>query len=404
MSVRKIGRYEIVEEIGRGAMGVVYKALDPVLGRTVAIKTISMSHDPEESAENEARFYQEAKAAGGLAHPNIVVVYDIGNAANTNYMAMEFLEGKEVGALWGSGNPAPADSAVDVAMQVAAGLAYAHERGVVHRDIKPANIMVLADGRVKITDFGIAKIRTPEVKTQTGKLLGSPRYMPPEVFLGKRADHRSDVFSLGVILYELLTGTPPFVGESVSALMYQTINLTPSPPSTVRPGLPGMLDFIVAKMLAKEPDERYQSARELAADLREALREMRQSAARESGSKRGGTSEAAAREQDMLDSTVPLVRTGTDLEPQAVPAPTLGISRAFDSLAATHRLAAMTGVEPARDVTTTVNLDQLALSRMATAAPSSGASAAPRWSRLDAAIFAAGTAIAAVIAVVIAIV
>jgi serine/threonine-protein kinase len=163
----------------------------------------------------------------------------------------------------------PVALAVDVAAQVGEGLAYAHQHHVVHRDIKPANIMITPEGRAKIADFGIARMRSSETRTQTGIILGSPRYIAPEQVVGKRADHRSDIFSLGVILYESLTGTTPFNGEGLSALMYQITNHDPAPPSSVNPQVPVMLDYIIAKVLAKSPDARYQSAADLANDLRE---------------------------------------------------------------------------------------------------------------------------------------
>ena len=249
----------------------------------------------------------------------------------------------------------PVEKAVDIAAQVADGLGYAHERGVVHRDIKPANIMILHNGPAKITDFGIARMRHSEVKTQTGMLLGSPRYMSPEVVVGKRADGRSDIFSLGIILYEMLTGAAPFSGETMSALMFQTINFVPPAPSTVNPAVPPMLDFIVAKMLAKKRDERYQDARELAGDLRECL--AANAACRQdrdatgcpaAGPGRGPARTFAARCRSRRHSCSPAPRqmtrvTDTDKD-DAATAPTLGISRTFDSLEATQRLAAQTGM------------------------------------------------------------
>jgi eukaryotic-like serine/threonine-protein kinase len=353
MTLSRLGRYEIQSEIGRGAMGVVYKATDPVLDRTVAIKTINLSPNQSERAEFEARFYQEAKAAGGLSHPNIVTVYDVGDSSDVAYMAIEFLEGSELHDLTGEGRMLPVDKAIDIAAQVADGLGYAHERGVVHRDIKPANIMVLHAGPVKITDFGIARMRHSEVKTQVGVLLGSPRYMSPEVVVGKRADGRSDIFSLGIILHEMLTGAAPFSGETMSALMFQTINFVPPAPSAVNPAVPPMLDFIVAKMLAKNLDERYQDARELANDLRECLTQLRlaKAAARQdlprqpsgSGQPAPTLIDADARLQ-LLAGAVQITRvTDTDKVAPAA-APTLGISRTFDSLGATQRLAAQTGM------------------------------------------------------------
>jgi serine/threonine-protein kinase len=409
ISEARLGRYEIGEEIGRGAMGVVYKALDPVLGRTVAIKTIGMSNDAKERAEYEARFYQEARAAGGLAHPNIVTVHDIGDSGHTAYMAMEYLEGAELGRHFGEGRPAPVERAVEIAAQVAAGLAYAHSRGVVHRDIKPANIMLLDSGLVKIMDFGIARMRSSEVKTQTGMLLGSPRYMPPETFLGQRADGRSDIFSLGIILYEMLTGTAPFKGESVSALMYQTINFVPPAPSAVRAGIAPMLDFILAKTLAKDPAERYQDATELEADLREYLRQLHAGLSPDFAQARPRASLAPGAEarladtearDDLLERTVSFTRATDSLADATPPAATLGISRAFDSLAATQRLAERTGMQQAFDeIATTMKMPSPA--PRAPGGPSEPEPASG-WSSRETLIFVAGVVIALALALYIA--
>jgi eukaryotic-like serine/threonine-protein kinase len=235
MEASKLGRFELVSEIGRGAMGIVYKAKDPMLERTVAIKTINLTMDKDGAEMYEKRFYQEARAAGGLNHPNIVTIYDIGRSESLCYMAMEYIEGAELRTLLLPGKPLPVQKALSIAAQVAEGLSYAHERGVVHRDIKPANIMVPEAGPVKITDFGIARMRTSNVQTQTGMMMGSPKYMSPEQVIGKRADHRSDLFSLGVILYEMLTGAAPFTGESVNAVMYQIVNFVPPAPSAINP-------------------------------------------------------------------------------------------------------------------------------------------------------------------------
>jgi len=264
MEQPQLGRYVIESEIGRGAMGVVYKAMDSVLQRVVAVKTVNMALEREHADKYEARFYQEARAAGGLNHPNIVTVYDAGKAGDVVYMAMEYIQGVELRTLFTEGTPMGVAQALSIAAQVAEGLGYAHQAGVVHRDIKPANIMVVADGPVKITDFGIARMRASADLTQTGVMLGSPKYMSPEQVIGKRADHRSDIFSLGVILYEMLTGAAPFSGENVTALMYQIVNFAPPAPSAVNRAVPEMLDFIVAKMLAKLLEERYPDARELA--------------------------------------------------------------------------------------------------------------------------------------------
>src|ERR671918_3159 len=272
MEASKLGRYTIQSELGRGAMGVVYKATDTALERVVAVKTVNMALEREHADKYEARFYQEARAAGGLNHPNIVTVYDAGKAGDVVYMAMEYIQGVELRSLFVESQPMGIPQALSIAAQVAEGLGYAHQQGVVHRDIKPANIMVVADGPVKITDFGIARMRASADLTQTGVMLGSPKYMSPEQVIGKRADHRSDIFSLGVILYEMLTGAAPFSGENVTALMYQIVNFAPPAPSTSNSQVPEMLDFVVAKMLAKPLEERYQDAREVARVLRECER------------------------------------------------------------------------------------------------------------------------------------
>src|SRR4051794_12728712 len=275
MEASKLGRYAIQSELGRGAMGVGYKATDTALERTVAVKTVNMALERDGAEKYEARFYQEARAAGSLNHPNIVTVYDVGKEGNVAYMAMEFIEGQELRSLLAEGRALPVSQAVSIAAQVAEGLAYAHQHGVVHRDIKPANIMVLSDGPVKITDFGIARMRASNDElTQSGMMLGSPKYMSPEQVIGKRADHRSDIFSLGVIVYETLTGSAPFSGENVTALMYQIVNFAPPAPSAVNPAVPELLNFIVAKMLAKPLEERYQTAQELANDLRNCERQI----------------------------------------------------------------------------------------------------------------------------------
>lgn len=269
-----LGRYLIESELGRGAMGVVYKATDPMLERALAIKTINMDSAGEGSKHYETRFYQEARAAAGLNHPNIVTIYDVGKSGEVAYMAMEFIAGVELRVLLAFGQPLSPARALSIAVQVAEGLAYAHEHGVVHRDIKPANIMVVADGPVKITDFGLARRRVSADVTLSGSALGSPRYMSPEQALGKRADHRSDIFSLGVVLYEMLTGVAPFGGENEFALAQQIISFVPPAPSAVISEVPKGVDHVVARMIAKPLDERYQSARELARDLAQCVQQL----------------------------------------------------------------------------------------------------------------------------------
>ena len=270
-----LGRYKILEVIGRGAMGVVYKAVDPVIDRVVAIKTINLSLSKEDISEYEARFQQEIKAAGRFSHPNIVTIYDVGKTDEVAYMAMEFLNGRELKDILAAGTRLDVETTVELMLQVADGLAYAHEHGVVHRDIKPSNIMVidLPNGVfAKITDFGIARMPGSAVKTMTGIVLGSPRYMSPEQVVGKAIDHRSDVFSLGVVLYETLTGKSPFDGDNLTAIMYATANAHPAPPSSLNPSSPKMLDLILEKALQKDVERRYQSMREFHNDLREVRR------------------------------------------------------------------------------------------------------------------------------------
>lgn len=267
MVVEKLGRYEIISELGRGSMGVVYKAIDPLIDRVVAIKTVSLNLTQSELADFEERFYREAKSAGRLNHPNIVTIHDIGKTDHTAYMAMEFLEGQQLGILMAANIALSINKIARIAAQVADGLAYAHKNGVVHRDIKPANIMLNESGVVKITDFGIARIPTGS-RTQDGIVLGSPKYMAPEQVVGDEVDGRSDIFSLGVVLYEMLTGKAPFDGDNISTIMYRILNETPPPPSTLNAKVSRGLDKVVLKALAKRPEDRYQDAKELAQRLR----------------------------------------------------------------------------------------------------------------------------------------
>ena len=359
MQAPELGRYVIQSELGRGAMGVVYKATDSVLQRTVAVKTVNMALESTGIGNYEARFYQEARAAGSLNHANIVTVYDVGKAGDIAYMAMEFIEGVELRSLIGEGLVLPLTQAISIGAQVAEGLGYAHEHGVVHRDIKPANIMVVANGPVKITDFGIARMRASGELTQTGMMLGSPKYMSPEQVIGKRADHRSDIFSLGIIVYEMLCGSVPFNGENVTALMYQIVNLAPPAPSAVNHAVPELLDYIVAKMLAKPLEERYQSAQELAQDLRECERQL--AAPPGSGAPPRPSGLASGPQPELLDPRAhdvvmaqTLNRTRdkdrTPEDPGTPPA--RGLSHSFDSLEATQRLAVLTGAAGLPDATT----------------------------------------------------
>lgn len=328
--ISQLGRYEIVGEIGQGAMGTVYKAKDPLIDRILAIKTINLDLAGDEIEEYEGRFYQEAKAAGRLSHPNIVTVFDVGKSGDIAYIAMEFLQGRELRDILNEGRRLPVEQAIDIVVQVAQGLSYAHEHNIVHRDVKPSNIMVVRDGHVKITDFGIARMESASVRTQTGMVLGSPKYMSPEQVTGKQIDRRSDIFSLGVMLYEMLTGQVPFVGEHVNAIMYQILNTVPPPPGALNPEVPGMLNFIVAKALAKEVADRYQDAREFASDLRSCRDKM----PRATGAV--GPSPGA-----QLPGVIQVAKAAADEgEPKPV---AVGLSPSFDSSGATMRLAAMTG-------------------------------------------------------------
>ncbi|MGD8477052.1 MAG: serine/threonine-protein kinase, partial [Burkholderiales bacterium] len=244
-TIRQLGRYRILDELGRGAMGIVYKAEDPVLDRPLAVKTIFIPVDEEDRKEYEARFNQEARAAGRLSHPGIVTIYDVGREGEMVYMAMEMLEGVDLGTRAGEQRFSVPET-LDIAAQVADALAFAHDRGVVHRDIKPPNIMIIDKDRVKLMDFGIARVRQSELKTQTGVMLGTPRYMSPEQVSGRPTDHRSDIFSLGTVLYEMLTGSKLYAGCDPSEVMYNVVNLQPVPPSYINRQVPPMLDLVVA--------------------------------------------------------------------------------------------------------------------------------------------------------------
>jgi len=332
----QLGRYEIVGELGHGAMGIVYEARDPLIDRKVAIKTINLGLALDEKEEYEGRFYQEAKAAGRLSHPNIVTIYDVGKSGDVAYIAMEFLEGRELRDIMNDGGLLPVDQVLDIVSQVARGLAYAHEHDIVHRDVKPSNIMVVRDGHVKITDFGIARMASSAVHTQTGMVLGSPKYMSPEQVMGKALDQRSDIFSLGVMLYEMLVGQAPLNGENVNAIMYQTLNAVPAPPSTLNPAAPEMVNFILAKALAKGLEDRYSNAKDFADDLR---------AWRDTLPRSGqhiDISKPPAGGERKLPDAIDITGSMGAFEEEAKPTETVGLSQSFDSAAATMRLAALT--------------------------------------------------------------
>jgi serine/threonine protein kinase len=268
MTTERIGRYEIEKELGAGAMAVVYKAVDPVIGRIVAIKIIKIdSNVGLEHEELRQRFYREAQNAGNLNHPNIVTIYDIGAAGNVDYIAMEFVEGESLQD-WISKNPIPPlQQTIAIIEQIASGLDYASTKGVIHRDIKPANILLTMDMKAKIADFGIAKISTSKF-TQTGAVIGTPSYMSPEQAMGKTLDWRTDIFSLGVIFYEMLTGEKPFAGTNPSTIIYKILHEEPVKPQQLNVTLHPAFNEIVNRMLAKDPDKRYQSCAQLIQDLK----------------------------------------------------------------------------------------------------------------------------------------
>ena len=266
-----LGRYQIDKELGRGAMGMVYLGKDPKIGRQVAIKTMALSQEFEASelAEVKARFFREAETAGKLTHPNIVTMFDAGEEHDLAYIAMEFIGGHDLTRYVRLENLLPAQKVMQLIAQAADALDYAHQRNVVHRDIKPANLMYLPDeDKLKITDFGIARV-TDSSKTKTGTVLGTPSYMSPEQLAGKKVDGRSDIFSLGVTLYQLLTGQLPFSADSMATLMYKIANEAQAPPSQVSAQLPACADLIITRALQKDPEQRYQRGSELARDLRQ---------------------------------------------------------------------------------------------------------------------------------------
>jgi len=265
-----LGRYRIDRQLGRGAMGAVYLGHDPKIGRQVAIKTMALSQefDGAELTEARARFFREAETAGRLQYRDIVTIFDAGEDQELAYIAMEYLKGYDLQRHTSTANLLPVPVVLRTVARVAEALAYAHSQGVVHRDIKPANVMIdPADDSVKVTDFGIARI-TDSSRTRTGMVLGTPSYMSPEQMAGRRVDGRSDLYSLGVMLFQLLVGRLPHAADSMAKLMYQIANEPAPDIRTVRRDLPEPLANVVALALEKRPEVRYADGRQLAADLR----------------------------------------------------------------------------------------------------------------------------------------
>jgi tRNA A-37 threonylcarbamoyl transferase component Bud32 len=264
----RIGKYTIVEEIGRGAMGIVYKGVDPLIDRTVAIKTIrfDMYSQPEQRVEAQKRFLREAKSAGNIAHPNIVTIYDMGEDNGVFYIAMEYVDGPSLETILAARKKWTFAETIRLVVEIAEGLDSTHKKGIIHRDIKPGNILIDKEGRPHIVDFGIARIPMSNL-TQTSAVMGTPYYMAPEQVAARKIDHRVDIFALGAIFYEMLTLEKPFSGENLTTVIYKIMNESPHPLREFQADVPPGLEPIIQKVLAKDPDARYQSCRDFINDL-----------------------------------------------------------------------------------------------------------------------------------------
>jgi eukaryotic-like serine/threonine-protein kinase len=367
MQGQKIGKYVIVDKIGSGAMGEVYRAHDPVLGRDVAVKTMAELYAADDQLVQ--RFQREAQSAARLNHANIVTVYDFGNEQGRFYLSMELLDGADLKELIATHTLNDLWDKLDVMEQIAEGLAYAHERGVVHRDLKPANIRVLPNGRVKIMDFGLARIGTSDM-TQAGMVMGTPNYMSPEQVKGIKADARSDIFSLGSVFYELLSGKKAFNADSMHSILFKVLEEDPEPVRTWVPGLPASFVAFVEKCLAKDPDHRFQHAGE----MRDALRKVREALASGEYAPLTGEAPASSPEGADVDPSAPTVMGAeTVLGPQAAAA------RAATTGAAALDLKHMARpVETLRGAPTLSGRARTRMDRPA-ARPSSAPPSASRW-------------------------
>jgi serine/threonine protein kinase len=262
-----IGRYEIIEELGQGTMGAVYKANDPVMDRNVAIKRILVSAiEGPEGAEFRERFFREARAAGRLAHQGIVAMFDVAEHEGTPFLVMEYVAGQTLQSILQNGERMDLGRVCDLGMQLADAVDYAHRNGVIHRDIKPANLLVTADDRIKIADFGVARMAESHLSS-CGRLLGTPAYMAPEQFTGIPIDGRADLFSIGVVIYFMATGEKPFAGETIIGVQYKVVHTDPVPPRKLNPAISADLESVILKCIQKDPAQRYQSGAELACDL-----------------------------------------------------------------------------------------------------------------------------------------
>jgi serine/threonine-protein kinase len=267
----KIGKYKVVRPLGKGAMGMVYEGFDPVIERRVAIKTILADYLAAAEMEDAvARFKREAQAGGRLQHPGIIGVYEYGDEGGMAYIVMEFCDGEELKGFFKDGRRFELIDVFEIMKQLLAALEYSHKQGVIHRDIKPANLMILPGPKVKVMDFGIARLESSSL-TQVGTVVGTPTHMAPEQLMGVPADGRADLWAAGVILYELLTGVSPFIAETPAAVMHKVLQVDPEPPSVVNPGVPKAFDGVVARALAKKPAERFAAAREFQLALLQAL-------------------------------------------------------------------------------------------------------------------------------------
>ena len=268
---KAIGKYAITRSLGKGAMGMVYEGFDPIIERKVAIKTILGEYlEAADMEDAVARFRREAQAGGRLQHPGIVGVYEYGHEGDMAFIVMEYVEGQELKRMLGGGKRLDLIDVFEIMKQLLAALDYSHKQGVVHRDIKPANVMIQPGPKVKVMDFGIARLESSSL-TQVGTVVGTPTHMSPEQLMGLQADGRADLWSSGVILYEMLTGASPFIADSPMAVMHKVLQIEPERPTVLNAALPAGFDNIVARALAKKPEDRFQTAREFAATLVQAF-------------------------------------------------------------------------------------------------------------------------------------
>jgi eukaryotic-like serine/threonine-protein kinase len=319
---QRFGRYEILSELGRGAMGVVYRARDPKINRVVAVKTISMAgQPPQEEREYRERFFREAEAAGRLSHPGIVTIFDVGEEPQTRapYIVMELVGGQSLEQLLAQGDhKLPLETALQLILELAIALDFAHGQGVVHRDLKPANILITEDGHAKIADFGVAKLNLSN-QSLAGRVLGTPAFMSPEQLNGDAVDGRSDLFSLGVILYTMLTGYRPFQGNSALTVCFKVVNRDPVPATVLDTDLPPGLDYIIQRAMAKDPAERYQRGMEMVLDIR-ALKEGREPQSEAIPPESSASAEVCQSAEGWAGSVVAGQRAGAPTAPLSAPA------------------------------------------------------------------------------------